>query len=110
MHIVARVTIDKRVSTDRRDMLSAFGPSQEVMGVAHVEVDQTANANDALTYLTVYGNPKENTPLNFRFYDASTGKTHILYTQDNQDIKFYADSILGSSAQPVILKNILDEV
>ena len=110
MHIVARVTIDKRVSTDRRDMLSAFGPSQEVMGVAHVEVDQTANANDALTYLTVYGNPKENTPLNFRFYDASTGKTHILYTQDNQDIKFYADSILGSSAQPVLLKNILDEV
>ena len=28
-----------------------------------------ANANEALAYLTVFGNPKQHTPLSFRFYD-----------------------------------------
>ena len=110
MQIVARVTIDNHVSTDQRDILAALDASQEVMGVANVEVDQTANANEALVYLTVYGNPQQHMPLSFLFYDASTGKTHLLYEQNGSEIKFYADSVMGSSTQPVMLENMADEV
>ena len=110
MHIVARVSINKRVSNDQRDIMAVFSPSQEVMGVAHIDVNQTANANEALAYLTVFGNPKQHTPLSFRFYDASTGKTYLLYEQNRKSISFYADSIMGSSAQPVVFENMSDEV
>lgn len=108
MHIIARVMIDGHVAVDPNDILAVTGPSQEVMGVAHVDVDQTANANEALCFLTVYGYPNRSVPLSFRFYDASKGMTYLLREKEGRDVEFLVDSIVGTSREPLVLTNSSD--
>lgn len=105
MHIVARAYIDGLVATDVNDMLAVFGPNQEVMGVAHIDANQTANANEVLTFLTVYGKPDTTPELEFRLYDASSGQIYKLQPRDGQRVRFKADAIVGSSTTPLQLEN-----
>ncbi len=105
MHIVARAYIDGLVATDVNDILAVFGPNQEIMGVAHIDADQTANANEVLTFLTVYGKQGKTPELEFSLYDASSGQIYKLQPRDGQRVSFKPDAIVGSSTAPLLLEN-----
>ena len=111
MHIVARVVVDGEISHDTEDMLVAVGEGHRIMGTAHIDVDYN---NEALAYLTVYGDAstKGSMPLRFELYDASTGRIRVVEKQDSafQEIGFMPDTIyfqndvvLGSTTNPIIL-------
>ncbi len=117
MHIVARVRIDGVIAHDADDVLAAFGTGHQVLGVAHFDVDQTNSANEALAYLNVYNLKDEPTPLHFEFYDASTGRIHVVmpkkettYLSLNDTIYFKADTIVGSAKTPVLMSETGQEV
>jgi len=108
MMMVARVKIDGEVAHDKGDMLCVTDSMQQMLGVSHIEVDNTANANQALAYLTIYGysNKDKSTPrLNFLFFDATTGKVHTVVPEDGSSIFFKKDAIIGTAAKPVEMKN-----
>lgn len=108
MHIVARVMIDGGIAHDADDVLRAVGENHRTLGVAHLNQGGTENG---LAYLTVY-NTANGKPMEFEFYDASTGRIYVVEKQ-NMDyadmffmpdtILFYADSIMGTASDPVVL-------
>jgi len=113
MMMVARVKIDGVVANSNEDILAAFDDKQQVLGVAHIEVNDNANANEALAYLTIYGykNPNGTGPtLNFRFFDASSGNVYSVIPADSTIYSFQQDAIVGSDANPVVLKNSYNSV
>ena len=75
------------------------------MGVAHIDADQTANANEVLTFLTVYAKPNTTPELEFRLYDASSGQIYKLQPRDGQPISFMPNAFVGSSTAPLQLEN-----
>ena len=115
MHIVAQVTINGEIAHNPEDILTVFGPGHEVMGTTHIDVDNTANANDARAYLNVYYKtiPKEPIPLHFEFYNSETGRISVLKPrgtwvgdvwEEADTIFFNPDAIIGSSTMPLILE------
>ena len=118
MHIVARVLIDNEVAHDTDDMLAAVGSSHRILGMAHVK--QGATENDGLVYLTIYNTANANgTPLNFEFYDASSGHIYVMERPGNTQTEYYnsvdtiyfkADTIMGTAKNPVILRTQFKEV
>ena len=110
MHLVARIKIDDVIASDKDDMLGVFGDNQEIMGVAHIDVNNGANENVALAYVTIYGYPKTETPLSFRFFDASSGLIYQLHPENNESIKFVKDAVVGTADNPIVLKNDFVEV
>ena len=115
MHIVAQVTINGAIAHNPEDILTVFGPGHEVMGTTHIDVDNTANANDARAYLNVYYKtiPKEPIPLHFEFYNSETGRISVLKPrgtwvgdvwEEADTIFFNPDAIIGSSTMPLILE------
>lgn len=109
MMMVARVKIDGVVASSEEDILAVFDDNLQTLGVTHIEVDNTANSNEALAFLNIYGytNIDGTTPkLNFKFFDASKGKTYTLRVPENlSDLTFQKDAVIGSTAEPVILMN-----
>ena len=108
MMMVARVKIDGIVASSNEDILAVFDDKQQALGVAHIEVNDKANANEALAYLTIYGyknNDGSMPPLNFRFFDASSGNVYSVTPADGTTYKFQQDAIVGSDANPVVLQN-----
>ena len=108
MMMVARVKIDGIISTSEEDILAVFDDHQQVLGVAHVEINNKANAYEALAYLTIYGysNPNGSTPqLNFRFFKANTGAIYTLTPADGRVYTFQPDGLVGSSENPVVLED-----
>ena len=112
MMMVARVKIDGVVTNSDEDILAVFDENQQVLGTAHIEVNDKAAANEALAYLTIYGYKKNGkTPtLNFRFFDASEGRVYSVAPEDGSTVTFQKDAIIGSPSQPVLLKNSYDIV
>ncbi|MBQ9558661.1 MAG: carboxypeptidase regulatory-like domain-containing protein [Bacteroidaceae bacterium] len=118
MHIVARVMIDNEVAHDTDDILIAVGPGHRTLGTAHVK--HNASENDGLVYLTVYNTAGSNgTPLNFEFYDASSGRIYVMERPDDPQKEFYtgvdtiyfqADTIMGTAKNPVVLRTQFKEV
>jgi hypothetical protein len=108
MMMVARVKIDGVVSNSEEDILAVFDENQQTLGVAHIELNETANANEALAYLTIYGyiNPDGSMPkLDFRFFKAQKGSVYKLIPEDGKTYTFEKDALLGSSTNPVVLKD-----
>ncbi len=108
MMMVARVKIDGVVSNSEEDILAAFDENQQVLGVTHIETNENGNANEALAYLTIYGytNPDGSKPtLNFRFFEANTGSVFKVMPADNKVYTFTTDALLGSAADPIVLKD-----
>ena len=114
MMMVARVKIDGVVANSEEDILGVFDENQQVLGVSHIEVNETNNANEALAYLTIYGytNPDKSTPtLNFRFFKANTGGYYKLTPADGKVYTFQKDELVGSADNPVILEdNVFNKV
>lgn len=108
MMMVARVKIDGVVASLKDDVLAVFDDYQQTLGVAHVELNQKNNANEALAYLTIYGytNPDGSHPkLNFRFYKANTGSVYKVEPSDGTVYTFTKDALVGSADNPVILED-----
>ena len=108
MMMVARVKIGGIVASSTEDILAVFDDKQQALGVAHIEVNDKANANEALAYLTIYGYKNDDDsmpPLNFRFFDASSGNVYSVKPADGTTYKFQQDAIVGSDANPVVLQN-----
>ena len=108
MMMVARVKIDGIVASSNEDILAVFDDKQQALGVAHIEVNDKANSNEAMAYLTIYGyknNDDSMPPLNFRFFDASSGNVYSVTPADGTTYNFQQDAIVGSDANPVVLQN-----
>ena len=113
MMMVARVKIDGIVASSNEDILAVFDDQQQALGVAHIEVNDNAYANEALAYLTIYGyknNDGSMPTLNFRFFDASSGNVYRVNPADSKTYRFEQDAIVGSDVNPVIMVNNQDYV
>lgn len=109
MQIVARVKKQNNIMHDANDILVARDSLGEFMGICNISVDNSANANEALAYLTLstnraYGKTASDrfrTPVSFWFFDSSTGN---IYTAEAADTVFFApNTTLGTPADPVAL-------
>ena len=108
MLMVCRVKVDGIIANSKEDILAAFDENQQTLGVAHIEINDKAMANEALAYLTVYGytNADGSKPkLNFRFFDASAGSIFTVLPENNMTYQFQKDAIVGSASNPVVLEN-----
>ena len=121
MHLVTRVIVNGEVAHNPEDILAVFGPGHEVMGMAHIDVDNANNADEGLAYLNVYYKeiPKKPLSLNFEFYDAETGRISVLKPQgkwvgekyqEGDNVYFMPDSIIGSSTNPLVLEETYEYV
>lgn len=121
MHIVAQVMVNGEIAHNPEDILTVFGLGHEVMGTTHIDVDNTANANEARAYLNVYYKTKtrEPIPLHFEFYDSETGRISVLKPRgtwvgevwkEADTIYFNPDTIIGSSMMPLILEETYEYV
>ena len=113
MMMVARVKIDGVVASSKEDILAAFDDNYRPLGVAHIEVNDNANANEALAYLTIYSDHEADASLptlSFRFFNASEGKVYSVKPADGKEYTFEKDAIIGTDVNPVILQNSYDYV
>ncbi len=103
MNLVARVQIGDDIVTDSRDIVGAFTPLGECMGVANIDYDPLAA--EAMVYMTIF---KEDTqgsgtiPLNFKLWHYATGKTMAL--ESSQEINFFPNETVGTAKNPMVLK------
>jgi len=108
MMMVARARIDGVVASSADDIIYVLDDAQRVMGVANVDVNNTSNANEALAYITIYGytNSDGTRPtLNFKLYQASSGKVFTLTPIDEKTYTFERDAIIGTASEPIVLEN-----
>lgn len=100
MTVFGQMRFDGIFSSDEEDMLAAFAEGKCV-GVANSSYDRDQDMWYA--FLTIYGNERQSDNLEFRMWDASTGKT---YGVDKAtlvpQIPFVSGSIVGTAAEPVI--------
>ena len=121
MHIVARVMVGDEIAHDADDILTAVGSGHRTLGTANVK--QGTTENDGLVYLTIYNTADANgTPVNFEFYDASTGRIYVVEKNNEEKaeeydtsfvpdaITFQADAILGTATNPIVLYSNWKEV
>lgn len=113
MMMVARVKIDGVVASSKEDILAVFDENYRPLGMTHIEVNDNANANEALAYLTIYSDHEADASLptlSFRFFDASEGKVYSVKPADGKVYAFANDAIIGTDVNPVILQNSYDHV
>ena len=109
MQMVAQVKIDAIISNSGEDILGVFDTNGQVLGVAHIDVDNQNNAGQALVYVTVYGYKDPITlqmpTLEFKFFQASTGKIYILHQADGGTTVFEEGKTKGTATNPLVLVN-----
>lgn len=113
MLMVAQVKIDNIIASSTEDILAVFNDQEQTLGVAHIEIDNRANAGEALAYLTIYGysNADGSSPrLHFRFFHASNGTIYSVQPEDGSFFLFERDALVGTNADPVVLANNIDYV
>lgn len=97
MNVYGKMRIDNLFSTDAEDMLAAFS-NGKCVGVAN---NQYLKINDMwYAFLTVYSNDKKANNLEFRMWDASTGKTYMAVA--SEAIDFESDAVRGSALNPIV--------
>lgn len=84
-------------SSDTEDMLAAF-EGGKCIGVANSSYDKDQDMWYA--FLTVYNNKQNSDNIEFRMWDASTGK--IYSANPDEAISFVSGSIVGTAKEPVI--------
>ena len=109
MQMVAQVKIDAVISNSEEDILGVFDTNGQVLGVAHIDVDNQNNAGQALAYVTVYGYKDPITlqmpTLEYKFFQASTGKIYILQQADGGTTVFKEGTTVGTATNPLLLVN-----
>lgn len=97
MSVFGKLSINKVYSTDEEDMLAAFSGGKCV-GVCNNRYNKQNDMYYAM--LTVYSNSVSTSDLEFRIWDASTGRTYI--AQSEKPISFENNSVVGSPLKPVV--------
>ncbi|HSU52079.1 MAG TPA: LamG-like jellyroll fold domain-containing protein, partial [Segetibacter sp.] len=97
MAVYGKLRLNNVFSINKEDMLAAF-VNGKCVGVA----TNTYNASNNLwyTFLTVYSNDLTNSNVEFRIWQASTGKTFS--ATPSRIINFANDAIIGTPSVPVI--------
>lgn len=106
MTVVGQIKIDGITSTDTGDMVGAFindGGVQRCVGTGQPKYNTTRDAY--YVQMLVSGSmDMQGSPVSFRLYDASTGKTYPLTTA-TPFVTFEADGMAGNMSNPVIWEN-----
>ncbi len=97
MSVFGKMRFKNVYSADKEDMLAVFVDGQ-CRGVANSEYDKTGDLWYA--FLTVYSNTVQADNLEFRMWDASTGKVYSAIP--DREINFINDRIIGAADEPVI--------
>lgn len=101
MTIYGKIRIQQTFSIDPEDMLAAFR-NGVCVGVTR---NTYFSSNDMwYTFLTVYSDSLQHDGLEFRIWDASTGKT--LQALPSMPVSFSNDAIAGTPANPVIFDGL----
>ena len=96
MHVIGRVNIQNEIMYDPADRIAVFGgENQRLLGLANL------SSSDGLAYLTVYNSSTKSIPLNYVFYDASTGIVHQIVPENSDAQNFQFDSVVGTPTNPV---------
>ena len=106
MNIVGKVKIDGLFSSDRFDMVVAFGRGTDIIrGVTNVRYVEEFDSY--LIFMTVYGNPRAPNEgadyLDFRIWDASVGQ--ILDNVLPVDMQIIDNDVLGTTWNPIIFES-----
>lgn len=97
MNIYGVVVKANVVQENPNSIIAAFDAKDNCVGVAQPAYYPRYDAYYIL--MTIYGNEKQETPLRFRYYDASTGTIHPdVYCP--HEVGFVPDSVVGSMKQP----------
>lgn len=113
MQMVAQVKIDGIVTSSSEDILGVFDQNGQVLGVAHIDLDNQSNANHTLAYVTIYSSTEvviQQPTLYFKYFHASSGNIYSLQDADKQTYVFKQGETLGSATQPVVLVNTYNRV
>jgi hypothetical protein len=98
MSVFGKMRFNNIFSADKGDLLAAFHEGK-CIGVTSSSYDKVLDMWYAL--LTIYNNATQTGSLEFRMWDASTGKTYK--ATPSSEIKFVSDAIIGNTGNPVIL-------
>jgi hypothetical protein len=97
MSFYAKLRINNIFSSDKEDMIAAFMKG-ECVGVANVQYEKR---NDMwYAFLTVYSNETTEEGLQFRIWDASTGKTYL--ADAGSLTSFVNNKVIGTPTNPTI--------
>ena len=97
MNIFGKMRFEGIFSADKEDMLAAF-QNGECIGVANSSYDK---AQDMwYTFLTVYNNQPQSKEVEFRMWDASTGRVYDATSESA--IEFVSGSIAGTAKEPIV--------
>lgn len=99
MTVFGKMKFEGIFSNDEEDMLAAFKDGK-CIGVNTGTYDKDYDL--WYVFLTVYNNDKQADNIEFRMWDASTGKTYIATPSEN--IIFSNDAIYGGVEDPVIFE------
>ena len=97
MTVFGKMRFNNVFSADKEDMLAVFVDGQ-CRGVANSSYDKIGDLWYA--FLTVYSNTVQENNLEFRMWDASTGKMYN--ATPDRTITFINDQIIGSANEPVL--------
>lgn len=97
MTVFGQMRFEGIFSADKEDMLAAF-ENGECIGVANSSYDKDQDM--WYTFLSVYNNKQQSNTIEFRMWDASTGKTYSAVP--DEPISFVSGSIVGTAKSPVI--------
>lgn len=97
MSVFGKMRFNNVFSADKEDLLAVFINGQ-CRGVANSSYDKIGDLWYA--FLTVYSNAVQESDLEFRMWDASTGKVYS--ATPDRSITFINDKIVGTADQPVL--------
>lgn len=97
MSIFGKMRFNNIYSDDKNDMLAAFKDGK-CIGLANSAYD--SDLDMWYTLLTIYGNEKQFGDIEFRMWDASSGKTYR--ATPSIEVSFVNDKIIGTPIDPVI--------
>jgi hypothetical protein len=96
MVVYGRLRLNNIYSTNTDDMLGAF------LNGKCIGVTNNSNTNNEwYAFLTMYSNDVSNTNIEFRLWEAKTGKIYIAVTTPISPINFTNNAIVGSVASPI---------
>ncbi|BDD12019.1 hypothetical protein FUAX_44510 (plasmid) [Fulvitalea axinellae] len=93
MNVVGKIRINGEISDDPYTMVSAF-VNDEPRGKAFLAYDDVYKEH--FIYLTVYDNQAAGNKVDFKIWDARTGRIVVAEIDGELDIPFVANDVLGS--------------
>ena len=99
MSVFGKMRFNTVFSTDKEDILAAFQDGK-CIGVANNSYDRDHDM--WYTFLTVYNNEKQADNIEFRMWDASTGKIYLATPTPERTITFINDGVVGTAKEPIV--------